>query len=257
MYFSSNATRYRYRYDPSASSSNYTGTDGVTQNVTASFTFYGNRSRESGQLWSEVVSAVLATRNSYAITWKYLSSYPNTWTTTNQTYYYGETPSRSSASTVTLNRERKVFSSWDDLSVVTENRTITALYTQQYNVDIYATRCIASKSSGWHDDGTEVTWVANYNYAFDSQGTVQSVTETITSSVGVSISWSADYCYATFSGTHCTANKSAGWYSYGTSFTWAADRGYAFSGNSDTQSATMVGGSNTASASYTKYFTIT
>ena len=72
------------------------------------------------------------------VTWKYLTAYPDTWTTVTETYNYDAKPSRSNPSTVTSGNERKVFKgTWSDgttsyttanLPCVTANVTYIAQY---------------------------------------------------------------------------------------------------------------------------------
>lgn len=74
---------------------------------------------------------------------------------------------------------------------------------------INATRCTANYSSGWINAWTTVTWTANTNCAFNSDGTKTTDTG-ILNSAGT-FSRSADYVNATsFTGTHCSTTASTG-----------------------------------------------
>ena len=157
------------------------------------------------------------TINSYTITWKYLSAYPDTWTTATETYNYGDTPSRANASTVTSGNERKVFKSWSTLDPVTANRTITATYTLQYNVTaLNGDGCYASISTGWHNAGTSFTWTCNTNYAFNSAGTTTTASDSV--SAGGSYSKTADYVNVTSVSANYATAYTTNSYS-GTTFT--------------------------------------
>ena len=194
------------------------------------------------------------TLNSYIITWKWLDTY-SSWTTTTQTYNYGDTPSRTSPSTVTSGNNRKVFSNWDSLATVTANRTITATYTQQYYVLINRVRCTCPSSDGWYDDGSTITFTANSNCAFNSTGTQTTYTPTINS--WGTYTGSADYVNVTLNGTHCSGNKS-GWLSYGETITWTASTGYCFNTSNTTVTTTSaVAGTNSCSADYILRYTLT
>lgn len=179
---------------------------------------------------SKTVSAggITATERSYTITWKYLSAYPDTWTTTTETYKYGSTPSRTDASTVTSGTSRKVFTSWSTLSTVTGNRTITATYKTQYKPTISSSYCTANRSSGtWYDSGTVITWTANDNYSFGGSTLKDTTTASITS--GGTYSKAPGYVKCTISGTRCTPSKTSGSIlAVGTEITYTASSGYSF-----------------------------
>ena len=203
------------------------------------------------------------TLNSYTITWKYLSAYPDTWKTETQTYNYGDTPSRTSPSTVTSDNKRKIFTSWDSLATVTGARTITANYKTQVNATFQGTRCYATindsaASNGWYDAGTKVTWTANPNYAFSSNGSATTRTNTI-STKRTKYTASADYVNVTkLTGTNCSTTATAGWKSINDTITWTADIAYAFdTSNTTSKSVAVVPGENKYTASYVKRYTLT
>lgn len=170
----------------------------------------------------------------YTITWRWQSSY-GTWTTTTETYYYGNTPSRANPSDVTSGNNKQVCNGWDDLSTVTANRTITATYQQQYYIEIGRVRCTCPSSDGWYNAGESITFTANSNCAFNSNGTQTTYSPTINS--GGYYEGSADYVYCLTSGTHCSANKS-GWLTYGETITWTADSHYHFGSSNSTTTIT-------------------
>ena len=209
----------------SKSSSNYTGTNGVSGNVTASFTFTkGSAQTESNWIGGGEVAISTGAQTTYTITWKYMSSYDN-WTTTNQTYAYGSTPSRSLPSTVTSGYVRAVPTQWNDLSAVYSNRTITCDYQQQYYIVVSSSYCSCNRDTGWYNTGTSITWTANSSRAFDSSGT-NTTTQTINS--GGIYSATASYYYATFTGTNCWADHNSGWYTGSVRVYWYANQYYVF-----------------------------
>ena len=152
------------------------------------------------------------TLNAYTITWKYLSAYPDTWTTATQTYNYGATPSRTSPSTVTnmSNNERKIFTSWDNLDTVVGNRTITANYKPQFAPTIESNYCIANRNSNqWYDPETVITWTANDNYSFGGS----TVKDTITTKIeagNTTYSATPGYIKCAISSTNCHVDKTDG-----------------------------------------------
>ena len=188
---------------------------------------------------TKVISAggVVATERSYTITWKYLSAYPSTWTTTTQSYKYGTTPSRTNADTVTSGNERKVFASWDNLATVTGSRTITATYKTQYAPTISPSYCTANRTSGtWYDSGTVITWTANDNYSFGGSTVKDTTTTTITAG-NTTYSKSPSYVKCTISGTRCTPSKTSGSIlAVGTSITYTASSGYSYTEHATTAS---------------------
>ena len=185
----------------------------------------------------DINKSVTATINTYTITWKYLSAYPDTWTTTTESYNYGATPSRTAPSTVTSGNNRKVFANWDDLSVVTSSRTITAVYTQQYYATISPSYCTANRATGWYNSGTVITWTANDNYSFGGSAVKDTTTTTISS--GTTYSKSPGYVKCTISGTRCSANKTSGSIlAVGTTITWTASTSCAFNSAGTTTTAT-------------------
>lgn len=207
------------------------------------------------------------TLRSFTITWKYLSAYPNTWTTDTQSYNYGATPSRTSPSTVTntSNNERKVFTSWDNLNTVTENRTITANYKTQFAPTIKSNYCEANRSSGtWYDSGTVITWTAHDNYSFYGSKVKDTVTQTI--DLGGTYSATPGYVKCTISGTNCQADKSNGSIiQVGKLITWTGNTGtnskYGFSktnSNSTTETAKVeLGTTSYSKAAYHLWYNVT
>ncbi len=71
---------------------------------------YEGQTTGSGTVGDTNVVSPTATLIDYTITWKYLTAYPDTWTTVSETYHYNDIPSRASAATVTSGTSRKVFS---------------------------------------------------------------------------------------------------------------------------------------------------
>ena len=113
-----------------------------------------------------ITASCTRTLNSYIITWKYLSAYPDTWTTGIQTYNYGDTPSSTSPNTVTSGLLRKVFTSWDNLAMVTGNRTITAQYQHQGKFAVTLKNCIQTDGdtiNEWYPYGTNCSITATAN----------------------------------------------------------------------------------------------
>ena len=206
------------------------------------------------------------TLNSYTVTWKYLSAYPDTWATATQSYNYGATPSRTSSSTVTntSNTLRKVFTSWDSLATVTGNRTITANYKTQVNATFQGTRCSAkidniAVSNNWYDTNKTVTWTADLNCAFSSDGSTTTTTDTI-STQKTNYTASADYVNVTkLTGTNCSTNFTTGWKPITDKITWTAGTAYAFdtSNTTTSQPIAVVPGENKYTASYVKQYTLT
>lgn len=248
----------QYSYTFSAwklgSTSGSTVTSGTTTNA-------GSTSSTTIKIYSTFTSTV----RSYTITWKYLSAYPDTWATATQTYDYGTTPSRTSPSTVTntSNTLRKVFTSWDNLATVTEARTITANYKTQVNATFQGTRCSAkidgsTPSNGWTDINKTVTWTADPNCAFNSDGSTTTTTDTI-STQKTNYTASANYVNVTkLTGTNCSTNFTTGWKSINDTITWTADPAYAFdTSNTTSKSVTVVPGENKYAASYVKRYTLT
>lgn len=180
---------------------------------------YTNSGVTSDDSW-----APTATIQSFTITWKWLSDY-STWSTATETYNYGETPSRSSPSTVTSGNSRKVFDNWDSLAVVTANRTIQAEYHDEYNVTISSIRCTANKSDGWYESGTIIAWTANENCAFDSSGTS---TYSVNITSGGNKSGNANYIYVTITNRNSTSSQSTGWVEYGSPCVFTANTGWAY-----------------------------
>ena len=176
------------------------------------------------------------TVNSYTITWKYLSAYPDTWTTETQAYNYGAKPSKT-VSNVTSGKARKAFVRWDNLDIVTENRTITANYKTQFAPTIKSNYCTANRSSGtWHDSGTEIIWTANDNYSFKGAAVKDTTTQIITSG-DTTYSATPDYVKCTISGTNCTPSKTNGSIlQVGTTISYVADSNYSYTEHDTTAS---------------------
>ena len=233
--------------------STYNGTSSVTGNVTASFSFSRNSvsDSESKTGYSSIVSKATAARNLYTITWKYRDDY-DSWTTTTQSYYWGETPSAPvTPGTVTTGSYitglyRRVPTNWDNLGVVTGARTITMGYVDEWYAQISGTRCTANKSTGWYSSSFTCTWTASSSCAFSTSGT-NTTSQTI-SDAGY-YSKSADWIYVTISGTHCTADKSTGWNLIGSMCTWEREWGYAFDSSGTT---TTTDNLSTPGATYSK-----
>lgn len=163
-------------------------------------------------------------RKQFTVTWRFLSAYPNTWTTATENYYYGDTPSRAAAATVTSGNGQKVFAQWDNLSVITSDRTINATYTEQFYATITPNYCTANRTTGWYNSGTVITWTANDNYSFNGSAVKDTTTSTITS--GTTYTKSPSYVKCTISGTNCSANKTSGTIlAVGTTITWTGTIG--------------------------------
>ena len=74
-YISARVDRARTKHTYATDGTQYSGTNGVTGNVTATFKFKDTTSTETGTIYSSVVSAKTAAQNQYTITWKYMSAY--------------------------------------------------------------------------------------------------------------------------------------------------------------------------------------
>ena len=177
------------------------------------------------------------TVNSYTITWKYLSAYPDTWTTATESYSYGATPSRANPGAVTSGKTRKAFVSWDSLAKVTGNRTITANYKTQFAPTIKSSYCTANRSSGaWYDSGTVITWKANDNYSFGGSTVKDTITQTITSG-DATYSATPGYIKCTISCTNCTSNPATGSIiQVGTTISYTANSNYSYTEHATTPS---------------------
>lgn len=226
----------------SASSSNYTGTNGVTGNVTANFTFtQGSAQTESNWIGGGETPISTGSQATYTITWQWRDSYDH-WTTTTETYNYGATPSRSNPSTVTSGNYRRVPTGWNDLSAVYSNRTITQNYRDEWYVSISSTNCSCNYSSNWYSSAFTATWTANSYWAFNSSG--GNTTSTYISGQG-SYSGSPSYRYVTFDCTNCSASHSNGWYSNSSTLSgsFTANEYYIFANNTRTLEYTVYGNS--------------
>ena len=253
--------RWRVTVTPSSNTAQYTY---------SAVTIAGSSNIES--VAGDVVYTASNTRttNSYTITWKYLSAYPDTWTTATEAYTYGATPSRT-ASTVTSGSFRKVSTGWDSLATVTGNRTITANYKTQVNATFSGTRCSgkidgAVPSNGWWDVGKKLTWTANTNCAFSSNGSTTTATETISTQKTAYTATAAYINVTSVNGNNCTAYTdntyttafTTGWKSYGVSIYWKASAAYAFdTSNRETNAGLAVPGANTANANIVKQYKLT
>ena len=202
-----------------------------------------------------ITASCTRTLNSYTITWKYLSAYPDTWTTGIQTYNYGDTPSRTSPSTVTSGNERKAFTSWDNLATVTGNRTITAQYQLQGKFAVALENCIQTDGdtiNGWYPYGTNcsITAIANSQWAFDSNGTS---TFSYSDNVPASFKISPNYCNITVKGSYCTitvdgitqASNWLGLVPNGANIVYTASTNYAFDSSGTTTKTVTVNGPGT------------
>ena len=176
------------------------------------------------------------TINSYTITWKYLTAYPDTWTTETQTYKYGATPSKT-VSNVASGKTRKAFVSWDNLDTVTGNRTITATYKTQFAPTIKSNYCTANRSSGaWYDSGTVITWTADDNYSFNGAAVKDTTKASITSG-DATYSATPGYIKCTISSTNCTAVPANGSIiQVGKSITYTANSNYSYTEHATTPS---------------------
>ena len=181
-----------------------------------------------------------STVRSYTITWKYLSAYPDAWTTATQTYNYGDTPSKT-VSNVTSGKTRKAFVSWDSLAKVTEDRTITANYKTQFAPTIKSNYCTATmqplQSGPWYDSGTVITWIADDNYSFGGT-TVKDTTapQTITSG-DATYSATPGYIKCTISCTNCGSVPANGSIiQVGKSITYTANSNYSYTEHATTAS---------------------
>ena len=176
------------------------------------------------------------TINSYTITWKYLTAYPDTWTTETQTYKYGATPSKT-VSNVTLGKTRKAFVSWDNLDIVTGNRTITATYKTQFAPTIKSNYCTANRSSGaWYDSGTVITWTADDNYSFNGTAVKDTTKASITSG-DATYSATPGYIKCTILCTNCWSVPANGSIiQVGKSITYTANPNYSYTEHATTAS---------------------
>ena len=76
------AERCKNKYRDTANSDNYTGTNGVVGNVTATFVFSRvTIDSQTEDIWSTFGEVNVKNRTSYTITWRYLTAYPDTWDT--------------------------------------------------------------------------------------------------------------------------------------------------------------------------------
>ena len=186
----------------------------------------------------KIYPAFTRTTISYTITWKYLSAYPNIWTTETQTYKYGATPSRSGLTKYSdSGRARQYFIKWDNLDEVTKDRTITATYTHQFYPRISSSHCTANRSSNtWYDSGTVITWTADDNYSFKGAAVKDTTKQTITSG-DTTYSAAPDYVKCDISGNNCNANKTTGSIlKVGTTISYAAKPNYSYTEHSTTAS---------------------
>ena len=176
------------------------------------------------------------TVNSYTITWKYLSAYPDTWTTATQTYNYGDTPSKT-VSNVASGKTRKAFVSWDNLDTVTGNRTITANYKIQFAPTIKSNYCTANRSSGaWYDSGTVITWTADDNYSFNGAAVKDTTKASITSG-DATYSATPGYIKCTISCINCVSDPATGSIiQVGKSITYTANSNYSYTEHATTPS---------------------
>lgn len=186
----------------------------------------------------KIYPAFTSTLISYTITWKYLSAYPDTWTTETQIYHYGNIPSRSGLAVYSdSGRARQAFIKWDNLNEVIEDRTITATYALQFYPRISSSHCTADRSSNtWYASGTIITWTADDNYSFGGANVKDTTTQTITSG-DTTYSATPDYVKCTISGTNCTANKSNGSIlKVGSTISYAANSNYSYTEHATTAS---------------------
>lgn len=222
----------------------------LTEFETPAYWYYnGSNTIVSGVKSEMTINIDWATRkvHTYTITWKYLSAYPSTWTTTTETYNYNATPSRTGNNvTNSADNAREYFLQWDSLSNVTSDRTITGQYKRQYKLTFSGTRCTTDTKylSGWYDNSETAftyTWTAGTssdrtNYAFDSGGTQKTATQSITPNQAGIYSKSADYIYVKINSTNSTASIGGTaiddgwrWVRYDIQCTWTATTNYAYS----------------------------
>lgn len=164
---------------------------------------------------------VLVWQNTCVVTWSYMDSYGH-YTTTTTLVTPGDIPTAPvTPDIMTSENSRYVPGNWDDLSPISEPRTITMSYTQQYNVTISSSYCTANVSSGWRNANTVITWTANDNYSFGGSSVKDTTTATITEAKTYSAT--PRYIKCTISGTRCSANKDSGSIlAVNTSITWTA-----------------------------------
>lgn len=222
----------------------------LTEFETPAYWYYnGSNTIVSGVKSEMIINIDWATRkvHTYTITWKYLSAYPSTWTTTTETYNYNATPSRTGSNvTNSADNAREYFLQWDSLSNVTSDRTITGQYKRQYKLTFSGTRCTTDTKylSGWYDNSETAftyTWTAGTssdrtNYAFNSDGTQKTATQSITPNQAGTYSKSADYIYVKINSTNSTASIGGTaiddgwrWARYDIQCTWTAATNYAYS----------------------------
>lgn len=196
--------------------------------------------------------------NKYTITWKYLEAYPDTWTTSTQTYTYGAKPSRTTALTVTSGTLRNYSIGWDSLAPVTGDRTITAQYQHQGFFGVTLENCTQTDGhpiNEWYPHGTtcSISVKSNTNWAFDKTGT-----STASSSFPVpkTLTVKAEYIYVTTNGNYCIPSIKTGWHAYNTPCTWEPANYYSFeegtTQKSTTENLTIAGGTYTKEPQYVR-----
>ena len=135
-------------------------------------------------------------------------------------------------------------------NITTRARTI------QYYCTIGCTRCSCDYSTGWITKGTSVTWTANTNCAFSSDGSTVTLSQAIDSAG--TYDKNALYVNVTsLNGTNCSATTGTGWYSSNDEILWTASTGHCFDNNNTTYKYVFAQpGANSCSADYLMHYTI-
>ena len=101
-YISARVDRTRTKHTYATDGDQYSGTNGVTGNVTATFKFKDTTSADAGTVYSAVVSAKTAAQNQYTVTFSTTSGQYGSWGTTSiSNVPYGTTITRN-GNTVTV-----------------------------------------------------------------------------------------------------------------------------------------------------------
>lgn len=225
---SANAADNTYTYSASITSTSFTVTGAATIATTSSRSYIN-----------------------YTITWAYLTAYPDTETTVTETYHYGDTPSRTSPGDVQGTGSSSVyrahFLNWDDLSVVTGSRTITATYESQGYVEITCNHCTSDKSSGWYKTAKtfSIAAIADSNWSFNGSETEDR--KTFMKSCPGTFTFEPGYCSITVTNpSHASADISSGIVANGTVITFTPDTYYSYSsGTTQTSTSATVNGPGT------------
>lgn len=213
-----------------------------------------------------ITASCTRTLNQYQITWKYLDTYKDPTVASNLkstpvTYNYGDTPVMNGVTNFVNNSDvtaRYKFDKWDDVSVVTGNRTITAQYKHEGKFSVELNNCTRTSGdaiNNWYTYGTtrSINVKSNTNWAFDNVGT-----STASRSVTVpgSLTISPGYIYVTTNGSYCIPSVKSGWHAYNTSCTWEPANYYSFEGGTTqkslTKSLTTAGGTYNEEPQYVR-----